>query len=527
MACRILLLFLLLTGCARVLPPEGGEKDTTPPVLRTELSTPDQQTNFRPTEIRLVFDEWIQLKDPLKQVVISPPLKKAPLVTSEGKAVVVQFNADEPWKDSTTYTLQFGKAITDRNEGNVTPDVRYVFSTGPVIDSLSAGGVLLDARSRAPVADALVLLHRDTRDSAVTLQLPDHYARTDKNGRYRLENLREGSFRVFALLEKSANYLYDLPDERIGFLPEVITIDSSNVSLPLITLSPPVKQLRVVQQDSSSIKGAITFAFSRPPGELIVPASEDGEPVVQWLGDTLIRLWSASDLQTELILPGVDTLPIHLYPDSTAPLPIIRTATNGKQPPGQELILLAPTPLLGLDTAGLQVWQDSIRIPITSIRRSEQGDSLYLGGIGRDGSLCRILVRPGTLEGINGQVNQDSLIIPVNFMKQDELVNLRLVIDSLSTGIPVILELMNGSQQLGRWRHEGTTQWILPVPGVLPGAYQVYLSLDLNRNGFWDGADLYKGFQAEPRTALPLTGLRANWEMEIPLVPDWGEVPSN
>ena len=138
-----------------MLPPEGGEKDTTPPVLRTELSTPDQQTNFRPTEIRLVFDEWIQLKDPLKQVVISPPLKKAPLVTSEGKAVVVQFNADEPWKDSTTYTLQFGKAITDRNEGNVTPDVRYVFSTGPVIDSLSAGGVLLDARSRAPVADAL------------------------------------------------------------------------------------------------------------------------------------------------------------------------------------------------------------------------------------------------------------------------------------------------------------------------------------------------------------------------------------
>lgn len=119
------------------------------------------------------------------------------------------------------------------------------------------------------------------------------------------------------------------------------------------------------------------------------------------------------------------------------------------------------------------------------------------------------------------------MIIPVNFMKQDELVNLRLVIDSLSTGIPVILELMNGSQQLGRWRHEGTTQWILPVPGVLPGAYQVYLSLDLNRNGFWDGADLYKGFQAEPRTALPLTGLRANWEMEIPLVPDWGEVPSN
>ena len=116
-----------------MLPPEGGEKDTTPPVLRTELSTPDQQTNFRPTEIRLVFDEWIQLKDPLKQVVISPPLKKAPLVTSEGKAVVVQFNADEPWKDSTTYTLQFGKAITDRNEGNVTPDVRYVFSTGPVI----------------------------------------------------------------------------------------------------------------------------------------------------------------------------------------------------------------------------------------------------------------------------------------------------------------------------------------------------------------------------------------------------------
>ena len=86
---RLIALFIFLSSCARVLPPEGGEKDTTPPVVQTALSTPDRQTAFKPETIRLVFDEWIQLKDALKEVVISPPVRKNPVVTAEGKAVVV------------------------------------------------------------------------------------------------------------------------------------------------------------------------------------------------------------------------------------------------------------------------------------------------------------------------------------------------------------------------------------------------------------------------------------------------------
>lgn len=524
---RLLLFLLLLTGCARVMPPEGGERDTIPPHLRTELSTPDRQTNFRPMEIQLVFDEWIQLKDVIKEVVISPPVKKIPAVVAQGKSIVVTFDKDEPWKDSTTYTLYFGKAIQDRSEGNAAPDLRFVFSTGPVVDSLTATGRLLNARTGEPVTDALVILHRDLRDSAISNRLPDHFARTDKQGQYRLDNLRTGIFRVFALQEKSTNYLYDLPDEWIGWHPEPIRIDSQGVVLPDLTLSPPFRALRLLNVDSTSIRGSLALAFNKPPDTVTFLDTVPPGPVLQWQSDTLVRLWAARPLNGALVINHRDTLSFKLYPDTLVPLPIMRLAHPGKQTPGLPIHMLAPVPVTAIDTVAIQVWRDSLPLAKASANLSRMGDTLSIGGVSREGSPIRILFLPGALTSITGRQNTDTLTIQASIGTSSELVQVRLVVDSLPPGYPVIMEIMNGNQLIGKWIHQGSSPWILPVPGLLPGNYLVFISLDRNRNGHWDTADYNRQLPAEQRSVFPLTGLRANWEMEIPLVPVWKPEPVN
>ena len=69
----------ILQGCANIGQLKGGPKDTKPPQIVKELSTPNLQTNFKKQPIILTFDEWVKLEDVFNQVVVSPPLNERPL----------------------------------------------------------------------------------------------------------------------------------------------------------------------------------------------------------------------------------------------------------------------------------------------------------------------------------------------------------------------------------------------------------------------------------------------------------------
>ena len=77
----IVFLFLLsFTDCAKKGRPSGGLRDTIAPVILR--SAPENfTTNFKNNEIRITFDEFIKLKDISKELIISPPLKYAPIIT--------------------------------------------------------------------------------------------------------------------------------------------------------------------------------------------------------------------------------------------------------------------------------------------------------------------------------------------------------------------------------------------------------------------------------------------------------------
>jgi hypothetical protein len=180
-------------------------------------TTPEQGAlNFKKKRVALTFNEYVQLKDIGKQFLMSPPPEKRPTVNIRGKQVQVDFNS--PLRDSTTYSLDFGQAIADNNEGNPYSRYRFAFSTGAWLDTLSVEGLALDAFTDRPVADALVYLYENLEDSVVLKQRPDNISRPAKNGVFMAENLKAKPYKMLALADANKNYRYDVGQEAIGFL---------------------------------------------------------------------------------------------------------------------------------------------------------------------------------------------------------------------------------------------------------------------------------------------------------------------
>ena len=216
----IILLLGLLSSCANLGGgPQGGPRDTIPPKVEKE-SPLNGTLNFDAKRIEIHFDEYIQLGDIQKNVLISPPQQKAPEIKAIGKTLSVVFA--DPLIDSTTYTLDFGSAICDYNEKTPLNGYIYSFSTGDVIDSLAISGRVYNSANLDPVAGVLVGIHINPADSAITTTPFMRITRTDEDGYFTIHNMRGGSYRLFALDDISRDYLYQ-PGEALAYADSLIT----------------------------------------------------------------------------------------------------------------------------------------------------------------------------------------------------------------------------------------------------------------------------------------------------------------
>lgn len=215
--------YLLLTifSCAnRGVGPQGGPKDTTPPLV-TKYSPADGCTNMKKNHIEITFDEIVTLDNPYQKVIVSPPQKSPAEVKAISHKVVVNF-VDSLF-DSTTYTIDFTDAIQDNNEGNKLKGFSYCFSTGDYIDTLQISGRVIEAENHNPVANIVIGVHSDLEDSAFTTLPFRRITKTDSKGNFTIRNLAAGSYHIFALDDIGGNYLFDMPNEKIAFLDTVLS----------------------------------------------------------------------------------------------------------------------------------------------------------------------------------------------------------------------------------------------------------------------------------------------------------------
>ncbi|MES1160581.1 MAG: Ig-like domain-containing protein, partial [Bacteroidota bacterium] len=134
------------TGCANIVPPLGGPRDTLPPRLLA-VTPHDSAKQFNANKIVFNFDEYIDPKDVRTELIVSPVPKVEPIVDAKLRTLTVRLK--DTLEPNTTYSLNFGKAIRDVNEGNILKNFTYVFSTGDHIDGGEfAGSIILAAADK-------------------------------------------------------------------------------------------------------------------------------------------------------------------------------------------------------------------------------------------------------------------------------------------------------------------------------------------------------------------------------------------
>ncbi len=214
---------VFFTDCAKVGSPTGGSSDKTPP--RIISSKPDNyKKNFSGDALEITFDEFVTIKNLNSELIVSPPFKERPTMRIRGKTLILDLNNE--LRDSITYTLNFGNAITDFHEGNILENYEFVISTGDVLDSLSVTGKLLQAFDLEPSKDpVLVMMYSNLNDSAPLQEIPIYLGRTGKEGDFTINNIKTGTYRIFALKDANNNMIYDLPDESIAFSDSAFIFD--------------------------------------------------------------------------------------------------------------------------------------------------------------------------------------------------------------------------------------------------------------------------------------------------------------
>jgi len=374
-------------SCAQVVSPNGGERDVSPPKLQKSVPI-NGATNFKGNKLQLQFDEYITLKDINNQLLISPPLKEIPDAQVKNKNLLLEFK--DSLKPNTTYTFSFGNSIVDFTESNALENFQFVFSTGPLIDSLSLSGQVTRAFNLAPEKGIYVLLYdikKTEKDSFPYYELPDYFGKTNEFGSYRINHVRAGEYKVFALKDGNSNYLFDSDDELIGFLDTTLFI-SQNTETNL-TVFQEEKSKLYVKKPAKAYDGLVICAFSRPVENPVLVPLETTQTFV-WSANEVsankdsIRFWyagaSGDSLKLKVLVSGlvIDTLAFALTKNQ---------GETGGRDKKRLLINSSVSPLSTHDlnkNLTLVLSQPVKTINLSKIRLKSRGDTLAYSWVATD-----------------------------------------------------------------------------------------------------------------------------------------------
>ena len=203
-----------LYSCASVGTLGGGDYDETPPKFLKGSPLPNELNATR-KRISIEFDEYLKLDKPQEKIVISPPQVQQANVRASGKKVLIDLQ--DTLMPNTTYTIDFGDAIQDNNEGNPLENFVYTFSTGERLDTMEVAGTVLNAMNLEPIKGMMVGLHADLADSAFTTKPFDRVGRTDSRGHFTIKGVAPGEYHIYGLQENDQNYFYSQPTEMVAF----------------------------------------------------------------------------------------------------------------------------------------------------------------------------------------------------------------------------------------------------------------------------------------------------------------------
>ena len=446
-----------LEGCANIVPPSGGPRDSLPPYLITARPI-DSALNVFPKEILVGFNEFITTTSIQENLIVSPSLKNTPLIDARLNSIRIRIA--DTLLDNTTYSIQFGDAIKDVNEGNILKNFTYVFSTGTRLDTGKINGKVILAENGRVDSTFLVILQPAGKDSAIFKERPNYYTKLNGKGQFSFNFLPKGAYNIFAL-PNDYTKKYDDSTKFFAFLDNPINIETTKDSLQLYAFQGAKKPVK--------IKSSSTLKVTKKTGAVLKYNKDfDG---------------SQQDILHPLHLTF--ETPIH-FNDSFS---IVLCDTFNKKLAGSSI---------SIDTAYPETITVSYPWKFATMYR------LIIPQASIKDSVNNILLKTDTLafitkneEAYNSATIRmkgfENLKNPILQLSQD---------DKVKFSYPIVSALLTIKQ--------------LPL-----GEYTLTLLIDNNNNGKWDTGAYYGKQKLQPEIVqsfpTPLN-IRANWENEINLI---------
>ncbi len=561
------LVTLFVLSCAKISAPSGGPKDTEPPVILKSL--PENGTVlFTGKSFAVTFDEYVVLDRITEKFMVSPPLATKPEVKLKGKSLVV--NWEDDLADSTTYTFYFQDAIRDNNENNPINNYQYVFSTGPVLDSLSLTGNVFNASDLEIVEDVMVVMYSNLSDTAPRTILPAYISRPDPSGGFMISNIRPGNYRLFALKDLNGNTKYDLDDEIFAFGDSVISITPENYFglVPDTVTYKPANATETTKPDEFVFGLHRLYAFQQPPKKqyltfterksswaigfgLALP-SDSGQVSVNmpetdsssWYmehnvaRDTFMIWVTNPDVYSRDLIDAILTFP---FTDSTGAITAktdtisfrymkpaaprggsgktpglgIKSNITGKIKPGTVPSFTSATPLAEPDTSLISLTRmvDSVQtdVPYRFARDTASSRHLLMKVQLEPGGTYTLLCRKGAFRDIFG-VASDSAMYRITVATEEDYGSLRVKLAGYDG--KVIIQL---TAEKDRVIQEAslTSPGEVFFPLLEKGRYRLKAIYDLDSDGKWTTGDFNFGRKPDPVTYYPAElEVKINWALE-------------
>jgi len=442
------------SGCANIIPPSGGPRDSTAPHL-VSASPKDSTLNFKSNRITFTFDEFIDDPQDLQNnLLFTPTFEVNPEIAVRAKTMTLTFR--DSLTPNTTYIFNFGNAIRDVNESNVLRNFVYTFSTGPVLDSLTLEGKVTLAENGKTDSTLIVMLHSNLADSAVQTQRPVYITRVNPDGSFRFQNLPKDTFAIYALGDA------------------------------LMTMRR--------YQDTSKL-----FAFAAQP--VISGITKD------------ITLYAYSTRQAPR---NVTNIPVRgVINTGDKRLRLTTTPSTGNLDLQNDFVVNFQSPLRLFDSTLVSLTKDTTFAPATyTVILDSSRTSLRFRSQWQQGATYNLILNKEFADDSSGRklFKTDTLNFAVKKLSDYGKLNIR-IRNLAGARNPVLLFLQNEQVVFSAPVKSGT----FTSPLFNPGDYDLRILYDTNNNGKWDPGKFF-GEKRQPELVQPITRkitVKPAWENEF------------
>lgn len=527
---------LLFFSCAKQSTPMGGPRDQDPPKV-VEMYPLNQSLNQKPKEITIVFDEYIKLDNPNKNIIITPKLNKDELVIT-GVKNIVKIELNQELEDSTTYVFNFQKSVQDLSEGNPTENLKLVFSTGENIDSLKFSGTVNNffPGKGFKFENVIVGLYESNDTTDVFTAQPYYLTQADSIGNFSIENIKGGKYRAYAFNDNNNNLKAEYKSESYDFLLDTLDINS-DLSGAYFNLS-NADQTSIKLTRSSPSGSNYDIILNKDPMEVEILNDHIGEDIFYTIGDKRIRLYSKETLQDSLEIGlkiqdslsfKIDTAIYAKFLETERKPEKLTLAANSGKSFYQDLLieLNFNKPIIEINYDSLFISYDTASIiPIQPemvfLKDSSRRDILNIKATLPDSinkEIFTINASDSTFMDVEGQYNETVLSANYRKLKRETLG------DAISGQIvgataPFIVQLIDSKSQITKELYiEEGNQFKFEL--IEPASYKIRVIEDLNKNGKWDPSNYLEKRYSErvfyyvhPDTKLQDIVIKSGWISE-------------